>query len=63
MLLCIIKNKFIMKENKRSKFWEWFRYWVLFNPLHFLCYNLQFAIDETERDEFMKRFHRYDVMD
>ena len=52
-----------MKENKRSKFWEWFRYWVLFNPLHFLCYNLQFAIDETERDEFMKRFHRYDVMD
>lgn len=51
------------EENKKSKFWKWFRYWILFNPLHFLHYNLQPAIDEKEREEFMDRFHQYDIMD
>lgn len=37
------------------------RYYLLFCPLHFLHYNLQPAINEEERDEFMNKFHQYNT--
>lgn len=36
------------------------RYYLLFCPLHILIWNLQPAIDEEERNEFMDKFHYND---
>lgn len=39
------------------------RYYLLFCPLHFMIWELQPAISDEEREEFMIRFHANDVWD
>lgn len=39
------------------------RYWLLFYPFHFLIYELQPVIYMNEREEFMKRFYKNDIID
>lgn len=39
-----------------------FRYYLLFCPFHFFNWNLQPAINEKERDEFMEKFHTHDTL-
>lgn len=44
------------------KFNYWL-YYLVFCPLHFLVYELQPARSDKERDEFMDRFHANDILD
>lgn len=42
-----------------------FNYWLyylVFCPLHFMVYELQPARSDEEREVFMDRFHKYDTL-
>lgn len=69
-------NKFTITFNDRKysesiitnpiEWWSWSfgkncRYYLVFRPLHFVCYNLQFGINKVEQNEFYDRYHYYNT--